>query len=101
MADADISGIVTAPAHPEFITDPEFSWQMQKQAQPSSVTTSEVTQLLSGGPGFESRSTHNNHQTTVLSTVRLERDCVFNILFSFFCLVFGGNTFLKVKMIFV
>ena len=31
----------------------------------------------------------------------LERDCVFNILFSFFCLVFGGNTFLKVKMIFV
>ena len=42
MADADISGIVTAPAHPEFITDPEFSWQTQKQAQPSSVTTSEL-----------------------------------------------------------
>ena len=62
---------------------------------------SEVTQLLSGGPGFESMSAYNNHQMTVLSTVKLERNCVFNILFSFFCLVFGGNIFLKVKMIFV
>ena len=100
-ADADISGTATVPAQPEFITDPESSWQTQKQAQPSSVTTSEVTQLLRGGPGFESRSAHNHHQTTVLSTARLERDCVFNILFSFFCLVFRGNIFLKVKMIFV
>lgn len=99
-ADAEVTRMAITPARLELTGGP---WSLPTDEEAGSAqcsNTSKVKQLLNGEPGFESRSAHN-HQTILLGAIKLEGDCevVFKILFPYFCSVFWGNIFLKVKRV--